>query len=182
MADAAKPVEYVKKPVPAAQAAAIRADWLAAKRRAIARARAATPKVVRVALKLQGVPYRWGGTSPSGFDCSGFTQYVLKKVGASPPRDTYGQIGYGSRVANLRSAKPGDLLFPHTGHVMLYIGKGKAIHSPSSGRVVHTVPASSRSYIAIRRPPGLNLTRSAVSVKSPKRKPVQHREHRNSKN
>jgi cell wall-associated NlpC family hydrolase len=110
--------------------------------------------VVKEALKLRGIPYVWGGTTTRGFDCSGFTGYVLRRVGVHVGRDTYAQISVGWQVSNLRSARPGDLLFPSTGHVMLYLGRNRAIHSPHSGDVVHVVKATSRSYIAIRRPPG----------------------------
>ncbi len=87
-------------------------------------------------MQFQGVPYLWGGTSPNGFDCSGFVQYVYKNAaGIELPRDTYGQIGAGPRVSQ-DQLQPGDLVFPHTGHVGIYIGGGQMIHAPRTGDVV----------------------------------------------
>ncbi|MFV3013983.1 NlpC/P60 family protein [Clostridium botulinum] len=92
--------------------------------------------VVGYAMQFQGVPYVWGGTSPSGFDCSGFVQYVYRNAaGIELPRDTYGQIGAGTRVSQ-DQLQPGDLVFPHTGHVGIYIGGGQMIHAPQTGDVV----------------------------------------------
>ena len=92
--------------------------------------------VTSYARQYLGTPYVWGGTSPSGFDCSGFVQYVYRNAaGISLPRDTYGQIGAGTRVSQ-DQLQPGDLVFPHTGHVGIYIGGGQMIHAPHTGDVV----------------------------------------------
>ena len=92
--------------------------------------------IVDYAYKFLGTPYVWAGTSPSGFDCSGFTQYVFKNAaGVSLPRITYDQINVGTPVA-YSDLQPGDLVFPHTGHVGIYIGGGQMIHAPSTGDVV----------------------------------------------
>lgn len=92
--------------------------------------------IVDYAYKFLGTPYLWGGTSPSGFDCSGFTQYVFQNAaGVSLPRTTYEQINVGVAVA-YNDLQPGDLVFPHTGHVGIYIGGGQMIHAPSTGDVV----------------------------------------------
>ena len=92
--------------------------------------------VISYARQYLGTPYVWGGTSPNGFDCSGFVQYVYRNAaGISLPRDTYGQIGAGSRVSQ-DQLQPGDLVFPDAGHVGIYIGGGQMIHSPKSGDVV----------------------------------------------
>nr|WP_207730392.1 C40 family peptidase [Clostridium botulinum] len=97
---------------------------------------AAHGDVIGYAMQFQGVPYVWGGTSPSGFDCSGFVQYVYRNAaGIELPRDTYGQIGAGTRVSR-DQLQPGDLVFPHTGHVGIYIGGGQMIHAPHTGDVV----------------------------------------------
>ena len=90
---------------------------------------------VAEARKYLGVPYVWGGTSPKGFDCSGLVQYCYQKVGVSLPRTTYDQINRGKRVSQ-SNLKPGDLVFPHTGHVGIYAGNGKMIHAPQTGDVV----------------------------------------------
>ncbi|WP_251861639.1 C40 family peptidase [Clostridium sp. Marseille-Q2269] len=96
--------------------------------------------VVGYAMQFQGVPYVWGGTSPSGFDCSGFVQYVYRNAaGKDLPRDTYGQIGAGERVSQ-DQLQPGDLVFPHAGHVGIYIGGGQIIHAPQTGDVVKISP------------------------------------------
>ncbi|EPY2307741.1 SH3 domain-containing protein [Clostridium sporogenes] len=92
--------------------------------------------VISYARQYLGTPYVWGGTSPNGFDCSGFVQYVYRNAaGISLPRDTYGQIGAGSRVSQ-DQLQPGDLVFPDADHVGIYIGGGQMIHSPKSGDVV----------------------------------------------
>ncbi|EDU38329.1 SH3 domain protein [Clostridium sporogenes ATCC 15579] len=92
--------------------------------------------VTSYARQYLGTPYVWGGTSPSGFDCSGFVQYVYRNAaGISLPRDTYGQIGAGSRVSQ-DQLQPGDLVFPDAGHVGIYIGGGQMIHASKPGDVV----------------------------------------------
>lgn len=92
--------------------------------------------VISYARQYLGTPYVYGGTSPSGFDCSGFVQYVYKNAaGISLPRTTYDQIGVGSRVSQ-DQLQPGDLVFPDTGHVGIYIGGGQMIHASKPGDVV----------------------------------------------
>lgn len=98
-------------------------------------ASASAVSLLNYAYQFQGVPYVWGGTSPRGFDCSGFTQYVFSHFGISIGRDTYAQLGAGRRVSQ-SELQPGDLVFPHTGHVGIYIGNGNFIHAPHSGDVV----------------------------------------------
>jgi peptidoglycan DL-endopeptidase CwlO len=92
--------------------------------------------VVGVAMQYLGVPYRWGGASPSGFDCSGFTMYVFAQVGVSLPHNAAMQYGYGSPVSRA-NLQPGDLVFFNgLGHVGIYIGGNQFIHSPHTGDVV----------------------------------------------
>lgn len=106
-------------------------------------------KIVTEAKKHLGVPYVWAGTTPSGFDCSGFVQYVMKKNGISLPRTTTEQYKVGTYVSKA-NLKPGDLVFLQntyrTGisHVGIYIGDGKMIHASSSKGV--TTSALSGSY------------------------------------
>ena len=94
-------------------------------------------RVAAIAQRYLGIPYRWGGESPgTGFDCSGFVQYVFSRVGVSLPRVVSAQYRTGRAVA--RSAlRPGDIVFFNgLGHDGIYIGGGRFVHSPSSGDVV----------------------------------------------
>ena len=94
------------------------------------------PEVVPIALRYLGVPYRWGGASPSGFDCSGFTMYVYGKIGISLPHLVSWQYRYGRQVSRSHLAA-GDLVFFNgLGHVGIYIGGGRFVHSPHTGDVV----------------------------------------------
>ena len=90
---------------------------------------------VAEAKKHLGTKYVWGGAAPGGFDCSGLVQYCYNKVGVSLPRTTYDQINRGKAVSR-KNLQPGDLVFPHTGHVGLYVGNGQMIHAPQTGDVV----------------------------------------------
>lgn len=96
--------------------------------------------VVSIAERYVGVPYRWGGSTPSGFDCSGFTSYVYREAGRSLPRTAAAQAGAVKRVY---SPRPGDLMFYGypAYHVGIYVGGGKMIDSAKPGtRVnVHSV-------------------------------------------
>ena len=90
-------------------------------------------RVVGYAKRFIGVPYVWGGTSPHGFDCSGFVRYVYAHFGVSLPHSSYAQFGDGRRVGR-SSLHPGDLVFfDGLGHVGLYIGNGRFIHAPHTG-------------------------------------------------
>jgi cell wall-associated NlpC family hydrolase len=92
--------------------------------------------VVGIAMQYLGVPYVWGGASPSGFDCSGFIMYVYAQVGVSLPHHAASQYGIGSPVSRSELA-PGDLVFFNgLGHAGIYIGGDQFIHSPHSGDVV----------------------------------------------
>ena len=90
-------------------------------------------QIVEYAKQFLGTPYVWGGTTPDGFDCSGFTQYVYNHFGISIPRVSEDQINCGTRIDN---PSVGDLFFPYTGHVGIYIGNGQVIHSPKTGDVI----------------------------------------------
>ena len=80
-----------------------------------------------------GYPYVWGGTSPSGFDCSGFTQYVYSHFGISLPRTSYQQELCGT-IVSPAEAQPGDLV-TYNDHSAIYIGNGQTISamSPDAG-------------------------------------------------
>jgi cell wall-associated NlpC family hydrolase len=93
--------------------------------------------VVGIAMQYLGIPYLYGGSSPStGFDCSGFIMYVYAKVGVSLPHNAAAQYGYGTPV-DRSQLQPGDLVFFNgLGHNGIYIGGGNFIHSPHTGDVV----------------------------------------------
>ncbi|WP_158607677.1 C40 family peptidase [Flexivirga caeni] len=92
-------------------------------------------RIVSIAMGLRGVPYVYGGASPSGFDCSGFTSYVYRRAGISIPRTASAQAARSTRVS---SPKPGDLVFwgYPAYHVAIYIGGGKIVAARHPGTVV----------------------------------------------
>ncbi len=122
-----------------------------------AMATAAGAQIVEIAKQYLGVPYRYGGASPSGFDCSGFVYYVYKQAGRSVPRTGSAMWSSYSRV-DREDLQPGDVVcFTRTTgsshyitHVGLYVGNGTFIHSssPSSGGVIYT--SLSENYYATR--------------------------------
>ena len=87
------------------------------------------------ALHLRGVPYVWSGSTPSGFDCSGFTRYVYGQVGIGLDHSTYAQWDAGRHIGR-SELLPGDLVFFGLGHVGMYIGHGRFIHASHTGTVV----------------------------------------------
>jgi cell wall-associated NlpC family hydrolase len=110
--------------------------------------------VVGIAMQYLGTPYVYGGSSPSGFDCSGFVMYVYSRVGVSLPRVVSAQ--YTAGVAVSRSdLQPGDLVFFNgLGHVGIYIGGNQFIHSPHTGDVVKISAMTgyySSGYVGARR-------------------------------
>jgi peptidoglycan DL-endopeptidase CwlO len=111
--------------------------------------------VVGIALRYLGVPYSWGGASPSGFDCSGFLVYVFAKVGVYLPHSSYMQFRLGRFVP--RSAlQPGDAVFFNgASHVGIYVGSGRFVHAPHTGDVVKISSLGdswySSTYVGARR-------------------------------
>ncbi len=112
------------------------------------------------ALSLRGAPYRNGGSTPDGFDCSGFIQYVFGLNGLAVPRATREQFRIGRSIDRGHLA-PGDLVFfstvaPGASHVGIAIGNDEFVHAPSSRGVVRVERLSAdywrRRYIGARRP------------------------------
>jgi cell wall-associated NlpC family hydrolase len=102
---------------------------------------------VRYALDAVGTPYRWGGESPSsGFDCSGLVRWAYGRVGVDLPHSSYALYGEGHRVRE-GNMEPGDILFfEGLGHVGLYLGSGRMVHAPQTGRNVEIVRLGSTNY------------------------------------
>lgn len=92
-----------------------------------------------LALHEVGTPYVWGGGGPGGYDCSGLTSWVYGKLGVPLPHNAAAQFGVGRAIGRSK-LRPGDLLFFHgLGHVGLYLGGGRMVHAPESGRSVEVV-------------------------------------------
>ena len=110
--------------------------------------------VVGIAMQYLGVPYVWGGASPSGFDCSGFVLYVYSQVGVSLPHNAAAQYGHGTPV-DRSQLQPGDLVFFNgLGHNGIYVGGGSFIHSPHTGDVVKISSMTgwyASTYVGARR-------------------------------
>ena len=113
--------------------------------------------VVTTARRQIGTPYRYGGNSPSGFDCSGLIQYAYRSIGVTTPRTT-GAL-WRELPSTDKGLKPGDVLFFNIGgkpsHVGLYLGDGEFVHAPSTGRRVSvaelTDPYYSKTFIRAGR-------------------------------
>ncbi|MCV7032246.1 C40 family peptidase [Mycobacterium sherrisii] len=104
---------------------------------------------VRAALSRLGRPYVWGATGPDRFDCSGLVQWAYAQAGIHLDRTTYQQINDGLPVPRSH-VRPGDLVFPHAGHVQLAIGNNLVVEAPYPGASVRISQLGSN--IAIRRP------------------------------
>lgn len=124
--------------------------------------------LVTYATRFVGTPYRWGGASPGGFDCSGLTSYVYGKFGVRMAHYTGAQYAAYRKVARNR-LQPGDLVFFNgLGHTGMYIGRGRFIHATHSGDYVRISKLSegyyARGYVGAVRPP---LRSSALSATGP---------------
>jgi len=119
--------------------------------------RSDSSELVDHALSLQGVPYVFGGTSRSGFDCSGYVQYVFKGSGISLPRTTSEQFKVGSSVSR-GQLQSGDLVFFSTyaagaSHVGIYIGGGRFVGTSNSGVSISSLGSGyyASRYLGARR-------------------------------
>lgn len=108
--------------------------------------------IMRAAYSVIGTPYVFGGTSPYGFDCSGFTQYAFARAGVHIPRTADSQL-YAGRQIPMNNLRPGDLVFfttyePGASHCGIYVGNGNFIHAGSSTGV--TVSSAFTGYWGAR--------------------------------
>ena len=106
-------------------------------------------RAVTVAMQQIGTPYRYGGTGPSGFDCSGLVHYSYLQAGKRVPRTT-GQLWESSATVSTAQLTAGDLLFFEIGgkmqHVGLYVGDDRFVHAPSTGKRVSVASLQSDFY------------------------------------
>jgi cell wall-associated NlpC family hydrolase len=124
-------------------------------RSADARQRIFGRRVAKYSRRFLGVPYVYGGSTPSsGFDCSGFVAYVYKHFGIPLPHSSYGDLSHGRKVRR-KFLRPGDILFfSHGGHVGIYLSGNRVIDAPHTGSVVHISTMSdwySSEYYTARR-------------------------------
>jgi len=128
--------------------------------------------VVRHALKMVGTPYVWGGNRPGGLDCSGLVQYSYARAGVVVPRAVFQQRA-ASRAVPRKQIQPGDLVFFHldgkrNSHIGIYIGDGRFVHAPSTGKLVTTASLSNpfwqRHFAGARRPLAADQTVARASV------------------
>ena len=108
-------------------------------------------RAAAIALNQVGVPYRYGGSTPTGFDCSGLVQYSYTRAGVRVPRTT-GQLWSTASTVSHEELKAGDLLFfrieGKMSHVGLYLGEQRFVHAPQSGRKVSVASLKSPFYKA----------------------------------
>jgi murein DD-endopeptidase len=113
----------------------------------------ATPmqeRATQIALTMVGKPYRYGGNTPAGFDCSGLVQYSFGRAGVRLARSTE-QLRRASKKVPSGDLRRGDLLFfdqegKDSSHVAIYIGSDRFVHAPSSGKLVHVADFTSRYW------------------------------------
>jgi peptidoglycan DL-endopeptidase CwlO len=133
-------------------------QWLVADERAnrLDPGAALGDQVALDALQQLGVPYKWGGATPSGFDCSGLTMWLYARHGVTLPHFAAAQYHQGP-VILAGDLRPGDLVFFHElGHVGMYIGNGYVVHAPHTGDFVRiealSIPWFQATYVGATRP------------------------------
>jgi cell wall-associated NlpC family hydrolase len=113
------------------------------------------PQAAQIALEYLGVPYLWGGATPSGFDCSGLVTYVYAQLGVNLPHFAAAQWTFGVPVA-VSQLQAGDLVFfDQLDHVGIYLGDGEFIDAPHTGSFVRidslSEPGYAKHYVGARR-------------------------------
>jgi cell wall-associated NlpC family hydrolase len=108
---------------------------------------------LRTAFAQLGDPYRWGGTGPNSFDCSGFTSFAWRSAGVSLPHSSAAQYAAGRKISR-SELMPGDLVFFYRpiSHVAIYIGGNRVIDAPYPGKSVHVTPIDTMPYAGAVRP------------------------------
>jgi cell wall-associated NlpC family hydrolase len=105
---------------------------------------------VQISRQALGKPYVFGsGPGTDSFDCSDLIQWTYRQIGINLPRVTYDQLKEGRSVKG-QKLQPGDLIFPHRGHVVMYVGGGKVIAAPYTGTVVQYQPVP-QNPLEVRR-------------------------------
>lgn len=104
------------------------------------------------ATQFVGAPYAWGGSTPSGWDCSGFVMYVFAQFGVSLPHSSGAMMSVGSPVGSLAEAQPGDII-TNSSHAAIYIGNGMVVNALNVGQGTQITSVSTSFYgsYAIRR-------------------------------
>ncbi len=122
----------------------------------LARTSKIAAQLTRSALRFLGVPYVFGGTTSSGFDCSGYVQHVFAMLGIAVPRTADAQYDAGHKIVG--PMRPGDLVFfqtyePGPSHVGIYLGNGKFVHASSHGVMISSLSQSywAQRYIGAKR-------------------------------
>ena len=121
---------------------------------------------VRFAYRQRGKPYRWGGTGPYGYDCSGLVQRAWRSAGVYIPRVARSQYRRIRNKVSRSRLRAGDLIFFHGfGHVGMYVGGGRFIHSPRAGQTVRVVRLRghyARSMVGAVRPGVIHLRHGRI--------------------
>ena len=107
-------------------------------------------EIVLRAISLLGAPYKWGGSGPKAFDCSGLVHFIYNELGIEVPRTAEEQYKAATRV-DIDELEPGDLLFfkihgKRVSHVAIYAGAGRFVHAPQTGRPIELRPLNDGYY------------------------------------
>jgi cell wall-associated NlpC family hydrolase len=103
-------------------------------------------RAATLALRMVGTPYRYGGESPGGFDCSGLIRWAYGRVGVDVPHNSHALYSVGRVVPRSQLATGDVLFFSGLGHVGLYLGGGLMVHAPYSGKHVELVRLDETNY------------------------------------